>query len=207
MAKRIAIFGGTFDPIHIGHLRIAEEARERLGLETVLFVPNNVSPFKTDTRVTPGERRLEMVGQAVADNPAFAVSRVEIDRPGPSYAVETVRTLREVYADADLFFLTGADAIRDLPEWREPEALLAAARFVAMTRPGADGEAIRDVLPVPWRERITFIEMRGLDISATDLRARVRTGRSIRYLVPRAVEAYIQRHGLYAEGNTEETTI
>ena len=178
---------------------MAEEAREQLGLDTVLFVPNRVSPFKDGAQVTPPEARVEMVWLAVADNPAFAVSTVEIGRPGPSYTVDTVRTLKAQYPDGDLFFLTGTDAVRDLPQWHEPEALLRAAQFVAATRPGADKSAVLAALPAAWAERVTFIEMPGLDISATDLRARVRAGRSIRYLVPRVVEEYIRVQGLYRE--------
>jgi nicotinate-nucleotide adenylyltransferase len=197
----IGIFGGTFDPIHFGHLRMAEEARDQLGLDRVLFVPNRVSPFKAGGGVSPGELRAEMVRRAIADNPSFAISRVELDRPGPSYAIETVRALRDAHPDADLFFLSGTDAIKDLPAWREPEALLVLARFVAATRPGVDPGAVLAALPASWADRVTFIEMPGLDISATDLRARVRAGRSIRYLVPPPVEAFVRERGLYCRGN------
>jgi nicotinate-nucleotide adenylyltransferase len=143
----IGIFGGTFDPIHFGHLRMAEEARDQLCLDRVLFVPNRVSPFKAGGGVSPGELRAEMVRRAIADNPSFAISRVELDRPGPSYAIETVRALRDAHPDADLFFLSGTDAIKDLPAWREPEALLVLARFVAATRPGVDPGAVLAALP------------------------------------------------------------
>lgn len=197
---RLGVYGGTFDPIHVGHLRIAEEAREQMELDRVLFVPNQVSPFKTDREVTPGATRLEMVRRAVADNPAFEASGVEIERPGPSYAVETLRALRSEHPDAELFFVTGSDTIRDLPGWRAPEELLELARFVAATRPGAENEDVLAVLPEPWRARITFIEMPGLDISGTDLRRRVRAGRSIRYLVTDAVAAIIREHELYRNG-------
>lgn len=202
---RLGIYGGTFDPIHIGHLRIAEEGREQMGLDRVLFVPNQVSPFKTDRTVTPGAARLEMVRLAIAGNPAFTASDIEIRREGPSYAVETLRALQGEFPGAELFFLTGADAIRDLPDWREPEALLLLARFVGATRPGSDRDEVLLALPESWRARITFIEMPGLDISGTNLRERVQAGRSIRYLVPAAVGEYINRHGLYAEPEGETT--
>jgi nicotinate-nucleotide adenylyltransferase len=202
---RLGIFGGTFDPIHFGHLRMAEEAREQLRLDTVLFVPNRVSPLKAGARVTPAEARVEMARRAIADHPAFGVSTVEVGRLGPSYTIDTVRALQREYPNGDLFFLTGTDAVRDLPQWHKPEALLREARFVAATRPGADKSAVLAALPAAWAERMTFIEMPGLDISATELRARVRAGRSIRYLVPPAVEAYIRACGLYTDDIPGET--
>ena len=195
---RIGIFGGTFDPIHLGHLRMAEEIRDSLSLERVLFIPNQVSPFKTNRNVTPAERRMEMVWQAVADNPAFAVSAAEVRRPGPSYTVDTVRELRRDYPEDELFLLIGSDAVRDLPQWRAPEELLSQVRIAVATRPGTDPAEVLAALPDTWEPRLTFIPMPGLDISGTDLRARVRARRSITYLVPRAVETYIARHGLYA---------
>jgi nicotinate-nucleotide adenylyltransferase len=176
-------------------------AREELALDTVLFVPNRVSPFKSGAGVSTAMARVEMVRLAIADNPALAVSTIEIDRPGPSYTIETLRALRAEHPGAAFSFLTGTDAVRDLPQWREPEALLAEARFVALSRPGFEEGKVRDALPAAWRERVTFMTMPGLDISATDLRATVRAGRSIRYLVPRAVEEYIRAHGLYTDSN------
>nr|CAA9258944.1 Nicotinate-nucleotide adenylyltransferase [uncultured Armatimonadetes bacterium] len=201
---RIGIFGGTFDPIHLGHLRLAEETREQLQLDRVLFVPNNVSPFKDEAMVTPGERRIEMIWRAVADNPHFEVSAVEVRRPGPSYAIDTLRALRAECPVGDFFFLTGTDAVRDLAGWREPEALMREARFVAACRPGTEPDEVRNALPPHWAERVTFIAMPGLDISATDLRARVRARRSITYLVPRAVEEYILANGLYSDRAPQE---
>lgn len=194
---RLGIFGGTFDPIHFGHLRMAEEARGQVGLDRVLFVPNQVSPFKTGTPVTPGEVRVAMVRLAIADNPAFAVSDLEVTRPGPSYSVDTVRALAREYPGADLFFLTGTDAVRDLAKWHEPEALLRLARFVAVTRPGVNAAEVAGALPQAWLPRITFMEMPGLDISATSLRARIAGGHSVRYLTPKAVEAFIAAQKLY----------
>ncbi len=195
---RIGIFGGTFDPIHLGHLRMAEEIRDSLSLDRVLFIPNQVSPFKTARSVSPAERRMEMVWQAVADNPAFVVSPVEVKRPGPSYMIDTVRELRRDYGDDELFLLIGSDAVRELPKWRDPEDLLAEVRVAVATRPGTMPADVLAALPDTWESRLTFIPMPGLDISGTDLRARVRAARSITYLVPRAVEAYIARHGLYS---------
>lgn len=194
---RLALFGGTFDPIHNGHLRIAEEAREQLELDRVVFVPNRVSPFKTGRDVTPGALRVAMVRAAVADNPAFAVSTIELERLGVSYTVDTVAALRAEYPNAALFFLTGADAVRNLSAWREPERLLGLAQIAVATRPGVDENQITQALPARWLKQLRFIATPGLDISATDLRARIRDGRSIRYLVPPAVENFIGERRLY----------
>jgi len=200
---RLGVFGGTFDPIHFGHLRMAEEARERLALDRVLFIPAFISPFKTGEPVTPGLQRAEMLRIALQGNPGFALSTVEIERPGPSYSVETLRGLRAEFPKAELFFLTGTDALEGLPKWHQPEVLLELATFVAVTRPGTDEAEVERalaVLPVDWHSRVSFMRMPGLDISATDIRNRVRAGRSIRYLTPLGVVEYIWAHGLYTSG-------
>ena len=194
---RLGVFGGTFDPIHYGHLRLAEEARCRFQLDRVLFVPNWISPFKTGRAVTPGVTRAELVQAAIADNPAFALDTRELERPGPSYTVETMRALHDENPGTEMFFLTGADAVRDLAKWREPETLLALTRFVAATRFGVSREETTRALPPAWVERILFLEMPALDISGTDLRERVQTERSIRYLTPPAVRTLIYERGLY----------
>ncbi len=198
---RLGVFGGTFDPIHFGHLRIAEEARERLALDRVLFIPAQVSPFKTGEQVSSGAHRAEMIRIATQGNPGFALSTFEIERPGPSFTVETLRHLRAEDPAAELFFLTGTDALAGLPRWHQPGALLELAKFVAVTRPGVSEEEVQaalSALPVDWHGRITFMRMPGLDISATDIRARVRAGRSIRYLTPLGVVEYVWAQGLYA---------
>ena len=199
---RLGVFGGSFDPIHIGHLRLAEVAREAHGLDRVLFVPNQVSPFKTTRHVMDGALRAEMVRLAIEDNNAFALSTIELERPGPSYTVDTLRALQTEYPGAELVFVTGMDAVQGLPSWREPEAILEMVAFVAATRPGVTEEEARESLahlPETWRARITFLTMPGLDISSTALRAKARVGSSIRYLTPGPVVDYIQAHRLYAE--------
>lgn len=198
MRRPIGIFGGSFDPVHFGHLRTAEVVREAFGLERVLFVPNQVSPFKESRAVTPGAQRAEMILQAIQGNAAFALWGGELERPGPSYTVETLRTLAREMPDADLHFLTGTDAVRDLAQWREPEALLALARFIAVVRPGVAADEARTALPADWLERIDFADLPGLEISSTEIRRRVGEARSIRYLTPDPVIAYIARQGLYA---------
>jgi nicotinate-nucleotide adenylyltransferase len=201
---RLGVFGGTFDPIHFGHLRMAEEARELFALNTVLFVPNFVSPFKLDRTVTPGPLRVEMIRQAIADNPYFAIDGREIERSGPSYSVDTLRGLKAEYRDADLYFLTGTDAVKGLPGWKSPEELLGLARFIAAARPGVEKKDVLAALPDAWEDRILFLPMPELDISSTDLRVRAREGKSLRYLTPRTVEEFVREHRLYLpnSGNT-----
>ena len=194
---KIGVFGGTFDPVHYGHLRMAEVCREELGLDRVLFVPNHVSPYKVGRPITPGHLRVAMLQSVTENNPAFAVSTLELDRPAPSYTVDTLRTIKSENPGADLFFLTGADAVRGLSGWREPEVLLDLAHFVAMTRPGVGRAEVLAALPDTWECRILFMEMPGLDISSTDLRNRAKTNRSLRYLTPPQVAAFIAEQGLY----------
>ena len=195
--RRIGIFGGSFDPIHYGHLRLAEEARTQAGLDTVLFVPTQVSPFKVGRTPAPGPVRLEMLRLAIASNPAFTVSDREIQKPGPSYTVETLRELSREHPGATLFFITGTDAVRDLPKWREPEEVIRLARFLVSVRPGVNRAEVLAAMPDSWEERITFIEMPEMDISSTYLRERLRTSGSVRYLMPRNVELYIAANGVY----------
>lgn len=188
--------GGTFDPVHIGHLFIAEEARQAFALDRVVFVPNRQPALDKGRQVSPAADRCAMTERAIASNPHFTLSRVELARPGPSYTLDTVRHFQQECPDPDsLFFITGADALRDLRLWHESEALLASCRFLAAGRPGFDLEPLRadaalwarvDVLPVPL-----------LEISSTDLRRRVREGRSVKYLLPEAVEEYVRERGLY----------
>lgn len=176
---------------------MAEEAREQFELDHVLFVPNFVSPFKLDRIITSGPLRVEMIKQAVADNPYFSVDSREIERTGPSYTVETLRGIREENPGAELFFLTGTDAVQGLPQWKSPEELLSLTRFIAAARPGVRKSEVLVVLPDAWEERILFLPMPELDISSTDLRRRVLEGKSLRYLTPRPVEAFVREHRLY----------
>jgi len=196
---RIGVLGGTFDPIHIGHLFAAEEARTRLGLERVLFVPAGLPPHKLDVPVTPVEHRLNMVQLALADNPHLVLSRVDVDRFGPSYTVDTISLLRDEYGpDTELHFIMGSDSLADLLTWHRPERLIRLCRIVALTRPNGlvDLEELNRLLPGAIA-RIQMLEMPLLQLSSSDLQRRVRAGFSIRYLVPMAVEAYIEQHQLY----------
>jgi nicotinate-nucleotide adenylyltransferase len=171
--------------------------REHLSLDQVLFVPNQVSPFKTGTPPTPGERRAQMVELAIAGNDAFTVWRGELGRTGPSYTVETLRTLRSEFPKAQLYFLTGMDAIAGLPGWKEPEAVLELAQMVATIRPGVTEAEARERLPDAWETKILFVAMPPLDISATEIRELAHSGRSLRYLMPPAVVEFIHHHRLY----------
>lgn len=200
MADALGIMGGTFDPIHLGHLVAAEEARVRFRLDRVIFVPNGRPPHKKDYPVTPPERRCEMVVLAVASNPAFEPSRIEIDRPGPSYAVDTVTQLRgRLGPDAKLYFITGADAILEILTWRQPHRLAESCEFIAVTRPGHDLRRLEKALPRDLLARIHVLRVPGLDISSTELRRRAGIGESLRYLTPQAVVRYIAAYGLYTD--------
>jgi len=199
---RLGIMGGTFDPIHYGHLAAAEEARVAFGLDRVTFIPCRQPPHKKDYPVTDPEHRYAMTVTATCANPHFVASRIELERPGPSYTLDTLRALRDAHPQAELYFVTGADAVRELLTWREPQQLVALCRLVAVTRPGYDlaglerdlGELARGVAP---------LEAPGVNISSTQIRERVAQGRSIKYLTPAAVETYIAKHGLYREGDDQ----
>ncbi len=195
---KLGVLGGTFDPVHLGHLVLAEQAREQLGLERVLWVPAGEPWRKGDALVTRGEHRVAMVAQAVADNPAFEVSTLEVERPGPTYTADTLAILRELHDGSELVFLLGSDALEDLPNWHQPTRIVELASLGVACR-GRDrlaGEALEGLLP-GLASRVAWIDMPNIDISARELRQRAATGGSLRYLVPRDVEGYIREHGLY----------
>ncbi len=198
---RIGVLGGTFDPIHIGHLVAAEETRVRLALQRVIFVPAGLPPHKLHLEVTPTQHRLKMVQLAIADHPHFALSRVDADRFGPSYTVDTIELLRDEYGpQAEFHFIMGSDSLAELLTWHRPERLIRLCRIVALTRPRhrIDLEELEGLLPGAIA-RVQLLDMPLLQISGTDLQRRVRMGLSIKYLVPSAVEAYIYQHGLYQD--------
>lgn len=196
--RAIGIMGGTFDPVHYGHLIIAEEARIRFDLERVIFVPAGQPAHKKDYEVSAAEHRYAMALLATASNPHFDCSRIEIDRPGPSYAVDTLAALRELYGpDTRLHFITGADAILEILTWHEPERLRSMCKFIAATRPGYDLDMLRTRLPAEFLDQIEYLEAPGVHISSTEIRFRVRRGLPISYLVPEPVEEYLKKHALY----------
>jgi nicotinate-nucleotide adenylyltransferase len=203
---RIGVIGGTFDPIHLGHMLVAEEASARLELDRVLFVPAGAPPHKIGHRITDPEIRLEMVRLAISDHACFGVSRIDVDRRGPSYTVDTIRLLRDEWGmDAEIFFLIGADSLVDLPIWHQPERLLRLCQVVALRRPGyeVDLDELDRLLPGAAL-LVRMLDIPVLDISSTKIRQRVRQGQSIRGLVPPVVERYIGEHGLYRDDGEDE---
>ena len=201
----LGVFGGTFDPIHVAHLAVAEAARDALGLERVLFVPNRQPPHKPDQRVTPAADRLAMVRAAIAGNPAFEVSTIEIDREGPSYTADTLETLRAERLAAgqpdDLALILSVDALAGLATWHEPARVLELATLVVAPRdgyPDVGPEAIARLVP-GTDARLVVLDGPRMQLSASEIRARAAAGRSVRYLVPDAVATYIGDHALYTE--------
>jgi nicotinate-nucleotide adenylyltransferase len=196
MSRRIGVMGGTFDPIHHGHLVAAEEARWQFDLDRVVFVPTG-RPWQKPVGVSPAEDRYRMTVLATASNPAFTVSRLEVDHQGPTYTVDTLRRLRAAQpAGTRLFFITGADAVLQILTWKEPDQVLALAEFIAATRPGFDLDRLIGQVPGA-AGRVHRMEIPALAISSSDLRTRVARGAPIQYLVPDEVARYIHDHALY----------
>lgn len=192
--------GGTFDPVHYGHLVVAEEARAQFKLAEVVFIPSGTPPHKKNYRVTPAEYRYRMMFLATAGNPFFSVSRIEIDRPGLSYAVDTMRELKKLYdADAKFYFITGLDAILEILTWKDSEKLPRLCHFIAATRPGYDAKDIKKKLNAytDILSRVKTLEVPALAISSSDIRHRICEHRPIKYLLPEAVENYIHKNRLY----------
>jgi nicotinate-nucleotide adenylyltransferase len=219
LSQKIGILGGTFNPIHYGHLAAAEEVRDRLKLDRVLFIPSFQPPHKRENDVPSAVHRMEMVRLATADNQSFDPSDIEIKRGGRSYTIDTIEALRESYPGADLYFITGLDSFLEIQTWNQWERLLTLCTFVVLSRPGyrfADllkidfmQAAQNEVMKLDRSELIhaafragafdLYLELIPLyDISSTDIRTRVKEGRSIKYLLPEAVETYIIKHKLYA---------
>ena len=195
--KKIGIMGGTFDPIHYGHLVTAEAARYRYGLDRVYFVPAYIPPHKQFKTVTPADHRLMMTTMATVNNPAFVVSDIEIQRGGLSYTYDTVRAFKkELGGDIEVYFITGADAIIELTHWMKIEELVKECHFIGATRPGYHLNA---KLPDYLLASVSFMEVPALAISSTDIRKRVAKGAPIHYLLPETVEMYIRKNRLYIE--------
>ncbi len=200
MNKPLGILGGTFDPPHLAHLVLAEQARAQLGLERVLFCPVGQQPLKADYSVTPVEHRLAMVQLAIAGQPHFELSLVDVNRPGPHYTGDMLALLHANYANTDFNFIVGTDSLRDFLRWRDPARIISLARLAVARRPGSQPDMAELDAALPGlRERLVWLDTPWLDISATDIRRRVRLGLPIRYLVPLPVEAYIEQHELYTQ--------
>ena len=200
---KIGVLGGTFDPVHLGHLIVAEEIRLKLGLQEVLLIPAGAPWLKEEEAITAAEHRLEMAILATASNPYLNVSTVEIDRAGATYTVDTVVDLRAgLGAAARIFFIAGFDAVAEMPRWKNARRLLDLCEVVAVPRPGYQKLDLRSLeRDIPEAgQRIRKVDVPQIDISATEIRRRVAAGQSVRYLVPEPVEEYIARHRLYSEG-------
>lgn len=217
---RLGVFGGSFNPIHLAHLRCAEEAREMLRLDRVLFVPSASPPHKSNRNLVSAAHRMSMVRRAIAGHPCFRASAIEIERPGRSYSVDTLRLLRaKLPGSTRLVFILGLDAFREIETWKEYRALFGLADLAIVSRPHVPRGDLESLLPVAAKgefcysrshkvlahqsgNRIFFLNVTGLDISASAIRLRLARQKSIRYLVPAAVERYITRNGLYVRGRT-----
>ncbi len=211
--KKIGLFGGTFNPIHLGHLRGAEEIREAFQLHEVIFIPAALPPHKTAERITEAQHRLEMVKLAIHKNSHFTTSDIELKRPGKSYSIETIRYFRERF-QSSLYFILGRDAFVDIETWKDFQNLFSLCNFIVMTRPGIQkGPLLPEALMPAFRydqgasawmhvsgNTIFFKEINFLDISSTKIRELVEKGESVKYLIPPEVEAYIENHGLYQRG-------
>ncbi len=198
---RIGLFGGTFDPPHNGHLAVARDVADALALDRVLWIPVGEPPHKSDKELTPATLRLEMVRAATAGHSMFGVSEVELDRAGPSYTVDTLRSLRGTFPDALLFFIIGADEYRALESWRAPEQVLDLAHLAVMDRDGA--RAADEVPDVRGADSVHFVRVGRIDISSTEIRRHVAAGHDVTDFVPAAVAAIIGREGLYAGRSPE----
>lgn len=197
---RLGIMGGTFDPIHYGHLVAAETARIEFSLDKVLFIPTGTPPHKQAKYVTPADLRFEMVRLATGDNSDFEISRIEIDRKGPSYTIDTLRLLHQAHPEAELFFITGTDALKEIFFWREAEEILRLTHFIAASRPGFEARGFLEQALAEHPEvegRIHLIEVPALAISSTDIRTRLQKGQSIRYLLPEVIRRFIHSEHLY----------
>jgi nicotinate-nucleotide adenylyltransferase len=197
---RVGLLGGTFDPPHIGHLILGEYAADALDLTHLLYIPAADPPHKQDEQKTPVEHRLAMLELALIDNPRFEISRVDVDRAGPHYSLDTVRIVQSQYPGAELYFVMGGDSLRDLPTWHRPAEFIRRCKLAVMGRPGAEARPDMHENMFPGlAERVVMIDSPLIEISSTEIVQRVSEGRSVRYLLPDSVLAYIQQHNLYTK--------
>lgn len=199
---KIAIMGGTFDPIHHGHLASAETVRAEFGFDKIIFIPSGIPPHKDAKHVTDCERRYLMTSNAIASNDFFDISRIEIEREGNTYTIDTVKEIKQQYShsNTELYFITGADAVLEILTWYNAEELLQICSFIAITRPGYQNQKLSEQVEYLRREKkanIFFLEVPALAISSTDIRDRVQHGKPIKYLVPDSVENFIYKYRLY----------
>lgn len=196
--ERIGILGGTFDPPHVGHLILAQHAVDAIGLTLLLFMPAADPPHKQMEDKTPVNQRLAMLDCATQDNPQFAISRVDVDRPGPHYSVDMIKLVQAEYPQANLYFIMGGDSLRNLPTWHQPQELIRLCRIAVMRRPQSEISLDMHAATLPeLAQRLTIVDAPLIDISSTAIVARIEAGLSIRYLVPDPVLEYINTHQLY----------
>jgi len=199
---RIGIFGGTFDPVHYGHLLLAEQCREQCSLDEIWLIPAGSPPHKETKGISTGKQRREMLEFAIAGHPAFVIKDLELHREGPSYTVETLRQLKASHPNDEFFLIVGADSVRDLHTWREPEAILEMTTLIGVNRPNI---SLPDLTELTQKfgeivlSKIIWATMPGMDISSTDIRKRILENKSVRFMTPRAVEVYIHNNRLYLE--------
>lgn len=200
--RRVAIMGGAFDPLHYGHLVTAQTVYDSFDVDKVVIMPLGEAPHKNMSSAT-AEERYEMIKAAVADNPAFAVSSMEIERKGKTYTVDTLSEIKKNNPNTEIYFVMGADEITSVERWKQPEKLLKMCDFIAVTRPGFDNEKVKnkiDSIRKKYGCNIFFLEVPSLDISSTELREKIRSGKNVKYLIPKETEKYIADHDLYKEG-------
>lgn len=192
---KLGVLGGTFDPIHIGHLVLAEQVREKFQLEKIIFIPSASPPHKTEEKPSPADARFEMTKLALEGNPFFSVSDIELKREGLSYTVDTLRKLKELYKNSELYFLTGSDVLDEITMWRDPEEIYELAKIVIGVRPGFDKFDLEN----HFAKKSIIVNITGMDISSTQIREKVKSGETIKYLVPAKVEEYIKKKNLYTK--------
>lgn len=200
--KKTGIMGGTFNPVHVGHLLLAESARDSFGLDNILFIPSGRSYMKRETEVLDRHRRYEMTRLAIEDNPSFSISGIEVERRGNTYTCDTLAQLREMEPETDFYFIVGADSLFSMETWRKPECIFRDCTVLAAVREDKDRDMLCQqilYLEEKFGARIRQIEFREIDISSTDIRMRLANGQSIRYMVPDRVISYIKEHHLYRE--------
>ena len=199
---RIGIFGGSFDPVHLGHLVMAEQCREQGRLDQLWFMPASVPPHKQNRQLASFAQRVEMLTLALSGQPAFHIKELENERSGPSYTVDTLSQIRKTHPDDDIYLIIGADTLLDFPNWRQPQRIVELVALLVADRPGWDMPDVQEVrsrlsLSKGVDLRVEVIQMPLINLSSTDIRQRSHDGRSVRYLVPRAVEVYMAEKGLY----------
>jgi len=204
--KRLGIFGGTFDPIHTGHLRVAEEVQEKLHLEKILFIPSHLPPHKEERRVSDSEHRVRMASLAIEGHPCFEVSRIEVKRKGTSYTIITLQELKKIHPHSEFYLIMGIDQLIEIETWKDPQEIFSLSKVVVMNRPGFSERGLLEIQKLlltmgirDWKSKLLSLKVTPIPISSTMIRQRMSQGESIEGLVPKKVEEYIREKGLYTK--------